>query len=793
LKWICPFYRGNPSPRPTWSVLKKTVEWFAWIANLHDMRHLRVLRAVVLFGCAWLQAQPPMPVPPVTLVGATTIIPSTVEPPVSSAAVAPTPLMVINDPRWNDPTAIDVTRPRSARPTAGLSSVSIRAVAGDGANSLIAGAMVQGSGTLPMLVRAIGPGLANFGITNWLRHPTLEIYRGDSLSARTNTLGTGVTAASPYVGAFAPLESSAGGAASDVGLVGQAAGGALTAICSAAPNEPGVALVELYDATAAPTATSARVVSLSGRARVAAGEELIVVGFVVTGEGYVQLLLRGVGPTLAQFGVADFLPDPTIALYAGNTLIAANDNWRDGDANAAGRLQDAARSVGDFDLASANDAALLVTLPAGTYTLQVRGAAGQSGVALAEIYQVASDDFDAASATNTVGLDLYRQLAPANPGQNLIISPYSIESALSLAYAGADGVTRSEMAQTLRLPSDNARLQSGFAALRTALQLSADQSIAPANARTQAGLPTDAIAWQMANRLFGQQGYAFRDSFLTLMQDGFAAPFQALDFLTDAESARLTINAWVEYQTRQKILDLIPAGGVNRTTRLVLVNALYLKASWATQFGRPATVPRAFYFTPDSSSDVPTMQLTTDLGYATADGFTVVALDYLGGGLQFVIVLPDASQTVDTVAARLTPAHFAQWANLKKDSTKNVALYLPKFKVAGGSIPLGPALRALGMKSAFDVPAGSANFSGIAPRQSNDYLAISDVFHQTYVAVDEEGTEAAAATAVVMASVTSVTITDPPIEVHVDRPFLFVIQDRASGACLFLGRITNPQ
>ena len=734
-----------------------------------------------------------MPVSPVTSVGATTSTSATVETSVSSATIAPTALMVINDPRWNDPTAIDVTRPRSSRPTAALSSVSIRAVAGAGANSLIAGAQVQGSGMLPMLVRAIGPGLANFGITNWLRHPTLEIYRGDTLAARTNTLGTGVAAASPYVGAFAPLESSAGVAASDVGLVGQAAGGAMTAICSAAPNEPGVALVELYDATAAPTATSARVVSLSGRARIAAGDDLIIVGFVVTGEGYVQLLLRGVGPTLAQFGVADFLPDPVIALYAGNTLIAANDNWRDGDVSAAGRLQDAARSVGAFDLASANDAALLVTLPAGTYTLQVRGAAGQSGVALAEIYQVGSDDFDAASATNAVGLDLYRQLGSAGPGQNLIISPYSIESALSLAYAGADGVTRSEMAQALRLPFDNARLQSGFAALRNALQLSADQSIAPANAHTRAGLPTDAIAWQVANRLFGQQGYAFCDDFLKLMQDGFAAPFQTLDFVTAAESARLTINAWVEDQTRQKILDLIPAGGVNRATRLVLVNALYLKAPWAMPFDKSATTPRAFHFTPGSSSDVLTMQFTADLGYTAADGFTVVALDYLGGGLQFVIVLPDASQTVDTVAARLTPAHFTQWANLKKDSTKKVALYLPKFKVAGGTVPLGSALCALGMKSAFDLPVGSANFAGIAPRQPDNYLKISEVFHQTYVAVDEEGTEAAAATAVAMAGTTSIVITDPPVEVHVDRPFLFAIQDRASGACLFLGRIANPQ
>jgi len=232
---------------------------------------------------------------------------------------------------------------------------------------------------------------------------------------------------------------------------------------------------------------------------------------------------------------------------------------------------------------------------------------------------------------------------------------------------------------------------------------------------------------------------------------------------------------------------------LSAATRLVLVNALYLKAPWATPFEKLATTPRAFRFTPGSSSDVPTMQLTGYLGYAAADGYTAVALDYLGGGLQFVIVLPDASQTMDTVAARLTPAHFAQWANLKKNSPKNVALYLPKFKVTGGTIPLGPALRTLGMTSAFDVPTGSANFDGIAPRQPDDYLKISDVYHKTYVAVDEEGTEAAAATAVVITTTTAIGNIDPPIEVHVDRPFLFVIQDCASGACLFLGRIANPQ
>ena len=187
------------------------------------------------------------------------------------------------------------------------------------------------------------------------------------------------------------------------------------------------------------------------------------------------------------------------------------------------------------------------------------------------------------------------------------------------------------------------------------------------------------------------------------------------------------------------------------------------------------------------------MQRTASLAYAVEEGLTIVTLDYLGSGLQFVIVLPDEGQTVDVAAARLTPAHFARWAKLGDTGRRDVALYLPKFKVEGATIPLGATLRALGMNSAFDVPRGSADFDGIAPRRPDDYLALSDVFHQTYVALDEDGTEAAAATAVVVVEVTSVVIRPPPIEVHVDRPFLFAIQHRASGACLFFGRVMDPQ
>jgi serpin B len=188
---------------------------------------------------------------------------------------------------------------------------------------------------------------------------------------------------------------------------------------------------------------------------------------------------------------------------------------------------------------------------------------------------------------------------------------------------------------------------------------------------------------------------------------------------------------------------------------------------------------------------VPTMFANQRAGYVEESGLTVLSLNYLGGGLQFVVILPSADETFDAVAARLTTDQFARWSRLGDTNGREVLLYLPKFKVAGSTVALGNALRTLGMKQAFDIPAGTANFDGIAPRTPSDYLSISDVFHQTFVAVDEQGTEAAAATAVVI-STTSAPI-NPPTTVRVDRPFLFAIQDRATGALLFFGRITDPR
>ena len=406
----------------------------------------------------------------------------------------------------------------------------------------------------------------------------------------------------------------------------------------------------------------------------------------------------------------------------------------------------------------------------------------------------AATGFDAASATNQVGLDLYRQLAGKQPGGNLVISPYSIESGLALADAGADGATRAEMARALHFPEDDAELQLAFAVLRTALDQVASQSARVAALLPRRGDRVDAIEWHAANRLYGQSGYAFREAFLSLMRDGWAAPFEPLDFRTGAEAARGTINAWVEDQTRNKIRDLIPRGGLTPDTRLVLVNALYLKAPWQSPFKKSLTTPQPFHVAGGAPRDTPTMQQTGRFGYAMENGLAVVALSYLDDGLQFLILLPDEGRSVDAVPARLTADDFARWAKLGEyPRRQSVSLHLPKFRIEGATVPLGRALRTLGVRSAFDEPPGSANFERIAPRKPDGYLAISEVFHQTFIALDEDGTEAAAATATTMFTLAAHASPPKSIEVLVDRPFLFAIQHRASGTCLFLGRITDPR
>ena len=403
----------------------------------------------------------------------------------------------------------------------------------------------------------------------------------------------------------------------------------------------------------------------------------------------------------------------------------------------------------------------------------------------------AADFAPATTATNQLGLELFRQLAATKPGENLLLSPYSIQSALAMTYAGADGDTRTEMARVLHFPADDATLAASFGAIRDAITATVAKSSTLASRQARTGGKPDTIEWHLANRLFGQNDFAFRAPFLAYVRDRFAAPLQPMDFQADPEAARITINAWAEEQTRQKIRDLIPPHGVDNTTRLVLVNALYLKAPWEDAFKTELTGDSPFRVRGADSVAVPTMLQTFHPGYARRSGYTALTLPYLGGDLQFLILLPDDPDGVAALADKLTPALLQSCAKL---SPGLVTLFLPKFRLAAPTLPLSEMLKSLGMKTAFDVPTGSANFDRMAPRQPDRYLYISQVFHKTYLALDEAGTEASAATAVDMGLGGAASSNQPkPTIVHVDHPFLFAIQHRESGACLFLGRVMDPR
>ncbi len=395
----------------------------------------------------------------------------------------------------------------------------------------------------------------------------------------------------------------------------------------------------------------------------------------------------------------------------------------------------------------------------------------------------------AAVAINQLGLDLHRRLAGEKADANLCLSPYSIQCALAMTYAGADGATRAEMAKVLHYPAGDA-IHESLPALSKALDGITENTTQWAEAQKRQGGSGEPIVLTLANRLFGRKGYAFHEKFLAQLQGTYHAPLEQMDFSQPGEATR-RINGWVAEQTRERIKNLIPDGVLNEATRLVLVNAVYLKGPWADAFREAATKPEPFHVAGGASKDVPTMTQHRHFGYAKHDGYTAVTIPYFGRGLHFLVIVPDDVKGLAGVEKKLTAEALADCAQM---GSQDVILHLPKFKIEGSTISLTKELGALGMKTAFDQPKGSADFSRMAPRTPSDYLYISEVLHQTFIAVDEKGTEAAAATAVIMAAGSAAPVQPPkPIEVKVDRPFLFAIQHGETGACLFLGRVTEPK
>ena len=392
----------------------------------------------------------------------------------------------------------------------------------------------------------------------------------------------------------------------------------------------------------------------------------------------------------------------------------------------------------------------------------------------------------AANAINALGIDLFRRVC--RPQSNALLSPYSIQSALVMAYAGAEGDTRAEMAKTLHFPHDDAEAHRLFALLPNPLDKVGQLSAKEAEALKQWRETNDRITLCVANQLFGQIGYEFRDAFLNLVRNNYDAPFEALDFARNASGATRHINLWVEEKTRRRICNLIPDGALGNLTRLVLVNALYLKAPWTMEFSESATQLRQFYLEGSRPIAVPTMTGRHNVSYVKRDGFSVAAIPFGEGEIQFLILLPDELNGLAELEMELSAGLLAECAH---PGGHEVLLYLPKLKIEPPLVSLGKELQALGMSSAFDQPRGSANLDRMAPRRSEDYLYLSEVYHKALLILDEKGAEATAATMLEMR--VGHGASEKPIEVRVDHPFIFAIQYRASGACLFLGRVTDPR
>jgi serpin B len=365
---------------------------------------------------------------------------------------------------------------------------------------------------------------------------------------------------------------------------------------------------------------------------------------------------------------------------------------------------------------------------------------------------------------------LYRALRVEAPAANLFFSPHSISVALAMAHGGARGTTATQMATALDYRLEGSALHRAFNSL--------DQELARRSQAT-AG-EGEAPTLTVTNAIWGRQGAVFLPAYLDLLAVNYGAGLRALDFAGDLEGARLTINRWVEQQTAGRIQDLLVPGVLTPATALVLTNAIYSKASWQQPFIQSATTTRPFFVAPGSSFEVPTMQRQGRIRYAETADLRAVELPYKGGQLAMLILAPRDDRAAAFEAALSAAALDGVTAALAE---REVLLRLPKFKLSA-KFKLKPTLTGLGMPVAFS---SEADFSGIDGTRE---LAISDVIHQAFVAVDEKGTEAAAATAVVAPPPS---IPQVEVELNLDRPFLFLIRDAPTGAVLFMGRLADPR
>ena len=375
------------------------------------------------------------------------------------------------------------------------------------------------------------------------------------------------------------------------------------------------------------------------------------------------------------------------------------------------------------------------------------------------------DQAELVKGSNAFAIDLYGQLR-RQPG-NLFFSPASISTAFGMAYAGADGQCAAQMAETLHFALPPERLHPVMGALLKSLN-------------------AEHTGYQLrvADALWAEQDQGFLDSYLKLTQADYAAGFHKVDFKHAPEAVRATINQWVAEQTADKIKDLLAPGVLTPSTRLVLTNAIYFKGDWQTPFDKAQTHDEEFHLSAAQSVQAPLMHMEGRLNYFNGGNFQTLEIPYKSGELSMVVVLPNDAAGLPALEQSLTAAGVEQWLSQLRGGQK-VIVTLPRFKMTN-RFSLNGALTALGMRAAFD-----RTLADFSPMTGKRDLWISDAIHKAYIDVNEQGTEAAAATGIVMRGM-AMSREQPPIVFRADHPFLFLIRDNRSGTVLFLGRLADP-
>lgn len=370
-----------------------------------------------------------------------------------------------------------------------------------------------------------------------------------------------------------------------------------------------------------------------------------------------------------------------------------------------------------------------------------------------------------AEGNNAFAADLYGQLRKQNG--NLFFSPESIGAAFAMAYAGARGTTATEMAAVLHFTLPSEQLHPAMGALLDRLNA--------AHTGYQLGV---------ADALWAEKDFTFLDAFLNLTATDYGAGFQRVDFKTAPEAARATIDKWVARKTEDKITQLIGPGVLTPSTRLVLTNAIYFKGAWQTPFNKQATKVEDFQLSATTSVKAPLMHLTGRFNYFDGGTFQAVELPYKSGDLSMIVLLPGDAGGLGALEQSMTSVGLKQWLS-KLDAGSKVILTLPSFKM-NQQFQLAGTLGVMGMEQAFH--ANTADFSGITGARN---LWISAAIHKAFVDVNEEGTEAAAATGIVMLGM-AMRKEPPPVEFRADHPFVFLIRDNRTGSILFMGRVEDP-